>query len=123
MGDTLGGRPADKFCYDSEGKVDYEVVKTREFFKEGISRLKTAYEKSVNVVIMCSESKPSECHRTKLIGRDLSAANIFLQHIDEKGIVKDQLVVINEMNKGLNDTDLFGNKLNQTSRKSYLDNQ
>jgi len=123
MGDTLGGRPSDKSCYDDEGKVDYEAVKTKEFFKLGIDRLKIAYDKNVNVVIMCSESKPTECHRTKLIGRILATDNIFLQHIDEKGKVKDQLTVINEMNKGLGDIDLFGNQLNQTSRKSYIEKQ
>lgn len=121
MGDTLGGRPTDKSCYDHEGKVDYESVKTKIFFKQGIDRLKTAYGKNVNVAIMCSESKPTECHRTKLIGRFLATDNIFLQHIDEKGIVKDQLTVINEMNKGLSDIDLFGEQQNQTSRKSYVE--
>ena len=100
MGDTLGGRPSDKSCYDQEGKVDYESVKTKAFFKQGIERLKTAYDKNVNVAIMCSESKPTECHRTKLIGRFLATDHIFLQHIDEKGIVKDQLTVINEMGQG-----------------------
>jgi uncharacterized protein (DUF488 family) len=120
MGDTLGGRPNDNSCYDSEGKVDYEIVKTKDFFKQGVERLKKAYDKDINVAVMCSESKPSECHRTKLIGRILSEENILLQHIDEKGIVKDQLQVINEINKGLNDVDLFGETRNKTSRKSYL---
>lgn len=119
MGDTIGGRPADASCYDKEGKVDYEIVKTKEFFKEGIERLKTASEKEMHAVIMCSESNPCECHRTKLIGRVLSAENIMLQHIDENGKLKDQVMVINELNKGLSDVDLFGNAINTTSRKSY----
>lgn len=119
MGDSIGGRPEDKSCYDKEGKVDYEAVKAKDFFLKGIERLKTAYEKGINVVIMCSESKPIECHRSKLIGRVLIADNIILKHIDEKGKVKDQATVINELNKGLSDTDLFGESLNATSRKSY----
>lgn len=119
MGDTIGGRPKDTSCYDSEGKVDYEAVKTKDFFINGIERLKTAYNKDINVVIMCSESKPCECHRSKLIGKVLNSENIILKHIDENGKVKDQATVINELNKGLSAVDLFGNPLNATSRKAY----
>ena len=120
MGDTIGGRPKDTFCYDNEGKVDYEAVKTKEFFLNGIDRLKTAYNKDINVVIMCSESNPCECHRSKLIGKVLITDNIVLKHIDEKGKLKDQSTVINELNKGLSEYDLFGNPINTTSRKAYL---
>lgn len=120
MGDSIGGRPKDTSCYDYDGKVDYEVVKTKDFFIQGIDRLKTAYNKDINVVIMCSESKPCECHRSKLIGRVLNLENIVLKHIDEKGKLKDQVSVINELNKGLGEFDLFGNPINATSRKAYL---
>ncbi len=122
MGDTIGGRPKDDTCYDDDGKVDYETVKTKEFFLTGIDRLKTAYNKDINVVIMCSESKPCECHRSKLIGRVLSTQNIILKHIDEKNRIKSQADVINELNKGLSDISLFPNeiKMNTTSRKAYL---
>jgi uncharacterized protein (DUF488 family) len=120
MGDTIGGRPKDNSCYDDEGKVDYEMVKVKDFFLNGIDRLKTAYNKDINLVIMCSESKPCECHRSKLIGKVLVTDNIVLKHIDEKGKLKDQLTVINELNKGLSEFDLFGNPINSTSRKTYL---
>lgn len=120
MGDSIGGRPKDTSCYDDDGKVDYEVVKTKDFFIQGIDRLKTAYNKDINVVIMCSESKPCECHRSKLIGRVLNLENIVLNHIDEKGKLKNQASIINELNKGLGEFDLFGNPINATSRKAYL---
>ena len=120
MGDSIGGRPKDTSCYDNEGKVDYEVVKTKDFFLGGISRLKTAYEKNINVVLMCSESNPCECHRSKLIGKVLIIDNIVIKHIDEKGKLKGQSTVINELNKGLSEFDLFGNPINSTSRKAYL---
>lgn len=47
MGDTIGGRSKDTSCYDNEGKVDYEAVKMKEFFLNGIDRLKTAYNKTL----------------------------------------------------------------------------
>lgn len=122
MGDSIGGRPTDKSCYDEDGKVDYEKVKVKEFFIQGIERLKTAYYKNIPIVIMCSEGKPCECHRSKLIGRVLSSDNIQLKHIDEKGKIKTQADVINELNKGLSDITLFPDEvtINSTSRKSYL---
>lgn len=120
MGDTIGGRPKDTSCYDNDGKVDYDKVKIKEFFLNGIDRLKKAYKKDIKVVLMCSESKPCECHRSKLIGKALITDNIVLNHIDEKGKIKDQLTVINELNKGLSEYDLFGNPINATSRKAYL---
>lgn len=120
MGDDIGGRPKDTTCYDREGKVDYETLKAKDFFKSGIKRLKTAYFKDINLAIMCSESKPCECHRSKLIGRVLDSDNIVLQHIDENGKIKNQATVINELNKGLSPIDLFGNPINVTSRKTYL---
>ena len=121
LGDNLGGRPADRSCYDDDGKVDYEIVKTKDFFKTGVERLKVAYQKEIQIVIMCSESKPCECHRSKLIGRYLSNEEIYLKHIDEKNKLKSQSDVINELNKGLSDTTLFPDEIsiNTTSRKSY----
>ena len=119
MGDSIGGRPADPACY-IEGKIDYEIVMTKDFFLDGIERLKTAYYKNLKVALMCSESDPCECHRSKLIGRVLESEGIDLQHIDEKGLLKDQRRVINDLNRGRPDMDLFGNQINTTSRKAYL---
>lgn len=120
MGDSLGGRPEDLSCYTRDGKVDYEIVKTKDFFLKGIDRLRVAYAQGAQVVIMCSESKPLACHRTKLIGRVLQQENMQLVHIDEKGKVRSQIEVISELNKGLGETDLFGNPLHTTSVNSYL---
>jgi uncharacterized protein (DUF488 family) len=120
MGDTIGGRPKDKSCYDYEGKVDYEMVKEKDFFQNGMNRLKNAYAKNIHLVLMCSESKPCECHRSKLIGKVLDLEQISLKHIDENGKLKDQKNVIAELNKGLSEVDLFGQPINSTSRKTYL---
>ena len=70
LGDKLGGLPADDTCYH-DGKVDYDLVKEKDFFKEGLRRLITANTNGVKLAIMCSESKPEACHRSKLIGQEL----------------------------------------------------
>lgn len=94
MGDTLGGRPDDKSCYDIEGKIDYRLLKEKDYFKTGIERVKTALEKDLDVAIMCSERKPSECHRSRLIGEVLFKDGIILNHIDDKGQLQDQPTVM-----------------------------
>lgn len=90
MGDELGGRPKDPLCYGNDGHIHYNSVMQMDFFKEGILRLKAAYDKNVRAAIMCSESKPEMCHRSRLIGNALLAGNIPLLHIDEKGELKTQ---------------------------------
>lgn len=90
MGDELGGRPTDPDCYDAAGRIEYEKVKQKPFFREGIRRLKTAYEKDIAIAMMCSESKPQECHRSKLIGSVLSDEQVAVLHIDEHYQLKTQ---------------------------------
>lgn len=118
MGDNLGGLPSDRSCYE-EGKVSYDLIKDKEFFKEGLARLIKAYEKDINVAVMCSETKPEECHRSKLIGQELLKNSITIQHITEVDKTKDQLTLMNELTKGKGVVDLFGNEASFTSRKKY----
>jgi uncharacterized protein (DUF488 family) len=119
FGDTLGGLPDDRTCYDTDNKVDYELLKEKSFFKAGLERLISANEQKHIVAIMCSESKPEECHRSKLIGQELLKKKISLKHIINDKVVKPQELVITELTKGTNTVDLFGNELDFKSRKSY----
>lgn len=118
-GDALGGRPEDPSCYSFEGKIQYDKLKTKDFFKNGLERLVNANKKNVPVAIMCSESKPTECHRSKLIGRELMNKSISINHIINKSVCKTQEEIIIEINKGVNSVDLFGNEVDYESRKSY----
>ncbi len=118
-GDNLGGLPEDRSCYDRDGKVVYDWVKEKAFFKEGLDRLLKANENKVSLAVMCSESKPEECHRSKLIGRELLKNDVSINHIVGKDRTKSQETVLLELNKGRNPQDLFGNEVDFTSRKSY----
>lgn len=95
MGDTLGGRPKDSTCY-VDGRVDYARVREKSFYQKGISYLHTAWGKQLSIALMCSEVKPQECHRAKLIGNTLIEQDIDVAHIDEAGVIKTQLQ-INQM--------------------------
>ncbi|HVF98341.1 MAG TPA: DUF488 domain-containing protein, partial [Chloroflexia bacterium] len=84
MGDALGGRPKDPQFYSGD-KVDYVKLREAPFYKEGIARLQTALDKGLVLALMCSEGKPQECHRSKLVGVTLQAMGIEVRHIDEHG--------------------------------------
>jgi uncharacterized protein (DUF488 family) len=115
MGDMLGGQPRDPDCY-TDGKVDYEKVRQQEFFKAGLERLRKAHEQGSRVVLMCSEGKPEQCHRSKMIGEALAAAGIPVRHIDEDGRTLTQAQVMDRLTGG--QFDLFGGP-SLTSRKRY----
>jgi len=115
MGDTIGGQPKDPACH-TDGKVDYDKVRVQPFFQAGIERLKKAFESQRRVALMCSEGRPEQCHRSKLIGETLAAAGVPVSHIDEDGQLLTQTQVIDRLTKG--QMDLFG-QASFTSRKRY----
>jgi uncharacterized protein (DUF488 family) len=118
MGDLLGGQPADPDCYAEDGKVVYDRVEQKEFYREGIGRLQKAWQQQLRVAIMCSEGKPEQCHRTKLIGKTLAAQAVPVSHIDENDHLISQEEVMLRLNKG--QPSLFGDQFIQhTSRKKY----
>jgi uncharacterized protein (DUF488 family) len=99
MGDALGGKPKEPTCYTSEGKVDYTVLKTKQFYLDGIERLRKAYEQNLLVAIMCSELRPEMCHRSKLIGETLNEQQIAVAHIDDQGELKTHKALIDSLTK------------------------
>lgn len=115
VGDTLGGQPRDPDCY-TDGKVDYEKVRKQPFFQTGLERLRKAHEQRHRVALMCSEGKPEQCHRSKMIGEALAAAGIPVAHIDEDGQLLTQAQVMHRLTGG--QLDFFGGPT-LTSRKRY----
>lgn len=115
MGDTLGGQPRDPDCY-TDGKVDYDKVRQQPFFQAGLERLRKAHEQRVRAALMCSEGRPEQCHRSKMIGEALAAAGLPVRHIDEDGQPLTQTQVMDRLTGG--QFDLFGGP-SLTSRKRY----
>lgn len=91
MGDTLGGKPENPECYlpDETGtpsdRPDYARIRRMDFFQAGLRRLRTAWEQGQRVMLMCAESKPEMCHRTRLVAAALVEEGIEVIHIDEHG--------------------------------------
>ena len=86
MGDVLGGRPDDPSCYGPDGRVDYERCRHRPAFQDGLASLEAGWEGGHRIVLMCSEGKPHECHRTKLVAEELVRMGVPVSHIDERGV-------------------------------------
>lgn len=125
LGDKLGGRPQDSACYVN-GKVDYAVLREKSFYLQGIQRLRAAWEKQARMVLMCSEQKPQECHRSKLIGNTLREQGIEVAHIDKSGKLKTQEEVENILSGGqlsLFDDPALNKKIGLSRKKYSLDEQ
>ncbi|MCY4644491.1 MAG: DUF488 domain-containing protein [Bacteriovoracales bacterium] len=118
MGDSLGGLPQDSTCY-VDGRVSYKKVEERDFYESGIKRLLVAHEKKINLIIMCSEMKPWECHRSKLIGETLAKYYIDLKHIDENGNLLSQKDVMSKLKNTQPSLFKFESE-GLTSRKKYI---
>ena len=99
MGDTIGGCPDDEMCYVN-GKVDYEKVSDTERYQSGIQRLQNAFSQQQCIALVCSEGKPENCHRSKLIGVTLTKKGVPVIHIDENDRQQTQETVIKILTNG-----------------------
>jgi uncharacterized protein (DUF488 family) len=118
-GKELGGRPDDAGCY-SDGKVDYDKVRTKEFYREGLDQIRRMHQRRDCIAVMCSELRPEECHRSKLIGVSLIEIGIPVSHLDENAVSRSQDEVIARITDG--QMNLF-EETGFTSRKRYATEQ
>jgi uncharacterized protein (DUF488 family) len=100
MGEELGGRPNDPECYDVQGRVDYAACRRRQAFRQGIGRLRTAWEQGRRVALLCSEARPEQCHRSKLVGAALAEEGVEVQHLDEDDTPLTQAEVMARLQDG-----------------------
>ena len=85
LGRELGGRPRASNLY-CDGIADYEKMALQPDFLRGLDRVIEG-SKAHNVVLMCSEHNPLDCHRCLLVGRALSDRGVPLGHILNDGKV------------------------------------
>jgi len=119
LGDKIGGLPSDKSCYTEEGKIDYELVREKNFFQEGLERLVKANSKQIRIAMMCSETNPEECHRSKLIGKELLLKGIDTNHILNQDELKSQAKINNALFGLFAESDEF----HLSSKKSYISDE
>ncbi len=86
LGQELGARTNDPFCYEGE-KVQYERLATTDSFLQGIDRLKKGVQ-HYRVALMCAEKDPITCHRTILICHKLKVSDFSIRHILDDGRIE-----------------------------------
>ena len=81
MGDEFGARRSEAEAYNDKNQVDFNKTEQLAMFQKGLQRVKKALSLSCNLILMCSERNPLECHRFGLVARALSKQGILVNHI------------------------------------------
>lgn len=89
LGEALGGRPADPRAYYADGRVDYAARRKSTEFAAGIDRL-LELVRVTNIVLMCAEEDPLQCHRFLMVCPALLERGIVPKHIRRGGILESQ---------------------------------
>ncbi len=118
MGKELGGKPDDPECFDADGRVDYGRLRLRPAFANGLTSLEAGWEAGHTLVLMCSEGKPQECHRAKLVAEELNALGVPVAHIDEQGARRSHDEIMAMITDG-QETLFGGHAAASRSRKQY----
>ena len=84
LGETLGGRPSDPRAYHEDGIVNYEERRKAADFRAGIDRA-LRLSSATNIVLMCAEEDPLQCHRFLMISPSLLDRGITPVHIRRGG--------------------------------------
>ena len=85
--DALGGRPAQRECYDEDGKLDYDRVERLDVYQRGIDELLDEAVR-LRACVLCAEEDPSRCHRRLLIARTLVQRGVAVLHIRGSGVIE-----------------------------------
>ena len=81
MGKELGARRDELEAYNSDNQVDFIRTARLDLFQQGIQRIKKGLSLSCNIILMCAEKSPLECHRFALVARNLCEQGIQVNHI------------------------------------------
>jgi len=115
LGNELGGRSDDPNFFDSNGRVNYNLLSKTDKFNEGLNRLEKGVKEGLAVCLMCSEKRPLDCHRSILVARHLVERQYDVIHILEDGKLEGQKELVDSMIKKEPNTDLFKSEEDQIS--------
>ena len=99
LGGELGGRPADRSCYDADGRVDYERLAQTDAFDDGIGRV-MRHADARRIALICAEKEPLDCHRTLLVARALVERGVSVGHILAGGSVEEHTATMDRLLAG-----------------------
>ena len=117
-GQELGGQPADRACYDADGRIMYDTLAATAAFSKGIGfvldtvsvhpapgsepaphlmRGRTGTAPARRIALMCSEKEPLDCHRTLLIAQTLASRGLAVGHIHADGSLESHADAMNRL--------------------------
>ena len=96
LGGELGGRPADRSCYDANGQVQYERVAETDAFNDGLKQVARRAD-DCRIVLLCTEKEPLECHRTLLIAKVLAERDVAVEHILSDGSLENHAAAMERL--------------------------
>lgn len=107
LGKECGARYDDPSCYVN-GKAEYNLISKHDNFLNGIHRIKDGLG-NFNIVLLCAEKDPINCHRMILICRALKKFEIDIFHIIDNEKVETHSEAERRLLKfyGLDQTELF----------------
>lgn len=93
LGERLGGRPARPDLALPNGEPDYVAMAATPAFAAGLQEVleRAARER---VCLLCSEEDPARCHRTLLVGEQLTAQGCAVLHIRHAGVTETHAEVV-----------------------------
>lgn len=85
MGKFFGARPDNLELYNEEGYLDFEKTSHSDLFLKGMENVKLGLKRENNIVLMCTEKDPMDCHRAIMVARAFSLDGIEAKHILPNG--------------------------------------
>ena len=95
LGRSLGARSDNPECYE-DGRVKYRLLAGTASFRKGIKQVCEGARYG-NIVLMCAEEDPLNCHRTILVARELVKKGLDVGHILADGRVEPHDMVIKRL--------------------------
>jgi uncharacterized protein (DUF488 family) len=89
LGESLGGRPSDPRVYMENGLVDYAARRQAPDFCAGVDHVLES-SRSRNLVLMCAEEDPLQCHRFLMICPALLDRGVTPLHLRKGGALESQ---------------------------------
>jgi len=89
VGDSFGARQKNPNLYSKDGIVDFDKVRESIKFKATFNKVIDNIN-NANMVLMCSEKEPIDCHRSILISKAFYRKGINIQHILADGEIETQ---------------------------------
>lgn len=83
MAIAFGARQNNKNLYTIENYLDFEKVRNTAQFKQAFDNVLKGLNEGNKIAFMCTEKNPSECHRSIMVTKAFSDANIPIKHILE----------------------------------------